>query len=45
MTLKFAFESNASTRWIAILLDSEKAVESMPPVSKKGIHSAHVKKV
>lgn len=45
MTLKFGFESNASTRWIVVLLGSEKNVESMPPVSKKGIHSAHAKKV
>jgi len=33
MTMKFAFESNPSTRWIAILLGSEKAVESLPPES------------
>ncbi len=39
MTLKFAFESSKSTRWIAILLESEKSTESIPPVSKKGIHS------
>jgi predicted PurR-regulated permease PerM len=35
MTLKFAFESSKSTRWIAILLGSEKSTESFPPVSKK----------
>jgi predicted PurR-regulated permease PerM len=45
MTMKFGFESNANTRWIAILLGSEKFVESMPPESKKGIPSAHAKKV
>ncbi|MGD0338269.1 MAG: AI-2E family transporter [Bacteroidota bacterium] len=39
MTLKFAFESGKSTRWIAILLGSEKSTESIPPVSKKGIDS------
>lgn len=44
MTMKFAFERNASTRWIAILLGSEKAVESMPPVSKKRIRSVNLKK-
>jgi predicted PurR-regulated permease PerM len=36
MTLKFAFESSKSTRWIAILLGSEKSTNSIPPVSKKG---------
>ena len=35
MTMKFAFESNESTRWIATMLGSENAVESMPPVPKK----------
>jgi predicted PurR-regulated permease PerM len=35
MTMKFAFESNESTRWIAIMLGSENAVESMPRVPKK----------
>ncbi|MGD1045147.1 MAG: AI-2E family transporter [Bacteroidota bacterium] len=39
MTLKFAFQNNESTRWIAVLLDSEKPAESIPPVSKKKIHS------
>jgi AI-2 transport protein TqsA len=39
MTLKFAFESSKSTRWIGILLESEKSSESIPPVSKKKIHS------
>jgi len=43
MTLKFAFQSNESTRWIAILLDSEKPAESLPPVPKKGNHSANLK--
>jgi len=36
MTLKFALESNQSTQWMAILLGSEKSVESLPTVSKKG---------
>ncbi|MGB2867643.1 MAG: AI-2E family transporter [Bacteroidota bacterium] len=40
MTMKFAFECNVSTRWIAILLGSEKAVESMPPATKKRIRPA-----
>lgn len=31
MTMKFAFESNPETRWIAIMLGSEKAPESIPP--------------
>jgi predicted PurR-regulated permease PerM len=39
MTLKFAFENSKSTRWIAILLESEKSTESIPPVLKKKIHS------
>jgi AI-2 transport protein TqsA len=39
MTLKFAFESSKSTRWIGTLLESEKSTESVPPVSKKKIHS------
>jgi AI-2 transport protein TqsA len=30
MTLKFAFENNKSTRWIAVLLGSEKSTESIP---------------
>jgi len=38
MTLKFAFESNKSTQWIAVLLGSENSTESIPPVLKKGIH-------
>jgi AI-2 transport protein TqsA len=37
MTLKFAFENNPSTRWIGILLGSEIAIGSVPPVSKKKI--------
>ncbi|MEX1276667.1 MAG: AI-2E family transporter [Bacteroidota bacterium] len=40
MSMKFAFESNPGTRWIAILLGSEKAVENMPTVLKKKIRSA-----
>ena len=35
MTLKFAFESNESTRWIAVLLGSEKMDELAPLSSKK----------
>jgi AI-2 transport protein TqsA len=45
MALKFAAESSQNTRWIAILLGSEKASESIPPVLKKGIRSAKLKKV
>lgn len=30
MTMKFAFESNPETRWIAVMLGSEKASESVP---------------
>ena len=33
MTTKFAFESNEKTRWIAILLGSEKAPEILSPAS------------
>jgi predicted PurR-regulated permease PerM len=36
MTLKFAFESSKSTRWIAVLLGSERSADSFPPVLKKG---------
>jgi AI-2 transport protein TqsA len=43
MTLKFAFESSKSTRWIAVLLGSENSTESMPTVSKKRIHSVNSK--
>ncbi len=39
MTLKFATESNASTRWIAVLLGSEKSTESIPQALKKKMHS------
>jgi len=35
MTLKFAFESNESTRWIALLLGSEKFAEVSTPMSKE----------
>jgi len=35
MTLKFAFESSESTRWIAVLLGSEKFTEISTPISKK----------
>lgn len=31
MTMKFAFESNPGTRWIAVMLGSEKAPASVPP--------------
>jgi predicted PurR-regulated permease PerM len=39
MTLKFGLEINKDTRWIAVLLGSEKSTESIPSVSKKGINS------
>jgi predicted PurR-regulated permease PerM len=39
MTLKFAFESNASTWWIAVLLGSEKSTDSIPQALKKKMHS------
>ncbi len=35
MTLKVAFESNESTRWISVLLGSEKLEESSAPILKK----------
>jgi len=35
MTLKFAFESNESTRWIALLLGSEKFAEFSAPMKKE----------
>ena len=35
MTLKFAFESSESTRWIAVLLGSEKMDEVYVPISVK----------
>ncbi len=35
MTLKFAFESSESTRWIAVLLGSEKSDEISKPMTKK----------
>jgi len=38
MTLKFACENNKGTRWIAVLLGPEAAVESIPPVSKRRRH-------
>jgi Predicted permease len=37
MTLKFAFESSESTRWIAVLLGPERLTENIPPASKKRI--------
>jgi AI-2 transport protein TqsA len=36
MTLKFACESSKNTRWIAIMLGSGKAAESLPAASTKG---------
>ncbi|MGA9363477.1 MAG: AI-2E family transporter [Bacteroidota bacterium] len=39
MTLKFGLEINKDTRWIAVLLGSEKSTESIPQVSKEGINS------
>jgi predicted PurR-regulated permease PerM len=35
MTLKFAFESGESTKWIAVLLGSEKIDELSAPISRK----------
>jgi len=35
MTLKFAFENSESTRWIAVLLGSEKMDEKSVPISNK----------
>jgi predicted PurR-regulated permease PerM len=35
MTLKFAFESSESTKWIAVLLGSEKTGKLAPISSKK----------
>ena len=35
MTLKFAFESNESTRWIAVLLGPEHLIENVSPASPK----------
>jgi len=35
MTMKFAFESNESTKWIAVLLGSEKFREIPSPILKK----------
>lgn len=35
MTLKFAFESNESTKWIALLLEAEKEYEISVPRSRK----------
>jgi AI-2 transport protein TqsA len=35
MTVKFAFESSKSTRWIAVLLGSEKPADSILPISKE----------
>ncbi len=35
ITLKFAFENNESTRWIALLLGSEKSIKIYNPMSEK----------
>ncbi len=35
MSLKFAFESSENTRWIAVLLGSEKSDEISKPITKK----------
>ena len=35
MTLKFAFESSESTKWIAVLLGPEHAPEKISPAPKK----------
>jgi predicted PurR-regulated permease PerM len=40
MTLKFACENNAGTRWIAVLLGPEAPTENIPLVSKKEVLSA-----
>ena len=37
MSLKFGFESNESTRWIAVLLGSEKPPQSIPLALKKEV--------
>jgi AI-2 transport protein TqsA len=39
MTLKFALEISESTRWMAVLLGSEKPAEVIPPELKKKNHS------
>jgi predicted PurR-regulated permease PerM len=44
MTLKFAFESSESTRWIAVLLGPEHLIENIPPVSRKRIRFRDSKK-
>jgi predicted PurR-regulated permease PerM len=36
MTLKFACENNSSTRWIALLLGPEDAVETIPLAPRHG---------
>jgi AI-2 transport protein TqsA len=38
MTLKFAFEINKSTRWIAVLLGSEKPALAVPMLSNEKTH-------
>jgi AI-2 transport protein TqsA len=38
MAVKFAFETNASTRWIAALLGPEKATQIVTPASHKRSH-------
>lgn len=35
MTLKFAFESNEETKWIAVLIGPEKTIEGINTISKK----------
>lgn len=35
MTMKFAFENNENTRWIAVLLGSERFIEKAAPILKK----------
>jgi hypothetical protein len=35
MAMKFAFESNENTKWIAVLLGSEKFIEGSTPVYKR----------
>jgi len=36
MSVKFAFETNENTRWIAILLGSERPAERIPPLVEGG---------
>jgi predicted PurR-regulated permease PerM len=44
MTLNFAFESNESTRWIAVLLGPEHLIKNIPPKPKRRIRFHKPKK-